>query len=89
MVRALGHDRKNRVMDAISRNVVAGHPRGVWSRATAPPHQEKGVEVAQGSGQDASWTSYWGGVPGTSNWEEAPGLMQDKLCWPGNTLGCP
>lgn len=35
--------------------------------------------VARISAPEASKTSPWGGVPGTSNWEEAPGKTYDTL----------
>ncbi len=49
------------------------------SRATAPPHREEPVEVARISVPDVSWTSIWGGIPGLSHREEAPGKTQDTL----------
>ncbi len=47
--------------------------------------------MARASVSDASWTPPWGGVPGTSHWEEAPGETQDTLeglCLPA-VLGTP
>lgn len=35
--------------------------------------------MARVSALDASWTHSWGGVPGTSHWEEAPGKTYDTL----------
>lgn len=62
MVRALIGDGNKRVAEAWSPNVVDSYSRRLWSWATAPPHKEEWVEVAQASGQDASWMSYSGVV---------------------------
>ena len=35
--------------------------------------------MVQASGQDASWTSPWGGVSGMPIWAETPGQTQDIL----------
>ncbi len=52
---------------------------GARSRATAPLHQEKPVEVARTSVLDISRTPTWGGILGLSHREEAPGKTQDML----------
>ncbi|KAF7649880.1 hypothetical protein LDENG_00134550 [Lucifuga dentata] len=50
------------------------------SRATAaPPNRKESVEVVRVPNKDASWSSPEGGLPDTSNWEEAPGKTQDTL----------
>ncbi|TKS65366.1 R2 Retrovirus-related Pol polyprotein from type I retrotransposable element [Collichthys lucidus] len=70
------------VMRTLHRSVVGeklGHPRGAQSRTAAPPHLEEPVKVARASREDASWTSPWGDVPGTSLREAAPGKTQDTL----------
>lgn len=55
------------------------HPGRTWIRATAFPHREKPVEVAQASASDASWTHSWGGVLGLSYCEEAQRKTQYTL----------
>ncbi|MEQ2304449.1 hypothetical protein AMECASPLE_027081 [Ameca splendens] len=52
---------------------------GARSRAVASPHRGEPVEVAWTSIPEASWTPSSGGVPGTSNWEEAHGTAQDTM----------
>ncbi|XP_066538397.1 ovochymase-like [Hoplias malabaricus] len=42
--------------------------------------QAESVKVVRASEEDASWTHPTGGIPGTSNWKEAPGLLWMSLC---------
>ncbi|MEQ2288902.1 hypothetical protein AMECASPLE_027682 [Ameca splendens] len=76
---------------AVSQSLTQRNPMRRWnhqirqtlmeqrSRAAAPPHREKPVEVARASITDASWTPPSGGDPGTSHREEAQGTAQDIL----------
>ena len=45
----------------------------------APPRREESVEVVRASGQDASWTSPWGGVSDMPIQEEILGQTRDML----------
>ena len=49
------------------------------SGAPAPLCRKESVEVVQVSGQDASWTSPWGGVSGMTIQEETTGPTKDEL----------
>ena len=49
------------------------------SGAPAPPCRKESVEVVQVSGQDAYWTSPWGGVSGMTIQEETTGSTKDEL----------
>ncbi len=67
------------------------HLRGTWTRAAAPLHWREPVEVVQASGKNVSCSIPYGGVPGTSSWEEAQdrprSRWRDYLCTDQGTPG--
>ncbi len=58
---------------------------GAWDGQAEPP-----VEVVQ-AWSGSSWMPSLVGFPGTSNWQETPGLDPEhaRQIWPGNSLGSP